>query len=237
MHTFTDIHTHILFGVDDGARTLDESLLMLEQEYRSGVRDVILTPHFYMSREQAPLTVFKEKLRLLQDASRERFPDLSLYLGFEVQASGSLFDAFDSLEPLCLAGSRNFLMEFRNGDSVRHMKDRVREAQSMGVSVIVAHAERYEVIQEDVDSARSLTRMGAELQVNADSIVGKGIERRTARKLIRENLVTYVAGDAHNTDTRTCRFAECARYLARKYNDEYMRDLMAYNPHGILEEE
>lgn len=237
MHSYTDIHTHILPDVDDGAKTPEQSLLILEQEYKSGVRDIILTPHYYMSEEQAPLTEYKEKLRLMQEASLERFPDLSLYLGFEVQASGSLYDAFDTLMPLCLAGSRYFLMEFRNGDSIRHMKDRVREAQSMGASVIVAHAERYDVIREDVESARSLTRMGAELQVNADSIIGKGIERRTARKLIRENLVTYVASDVHNTDTRKARLEECARYLTRKYNAEYMRDLMVYNPRSILEKE
>ncbi len=186
-----DIHAHILPGVDDGAANLEESLAMLEAAKAAGVTSIVCTPH--CRDPYFDYDAMWDAFELLR-AHAGGFP---LQMGFEVNLH------FD--------GSDEFLLELSPHAGKLEFQEYERtifELQGRGYDVIIAHPERYRAIQDDVDVAVRLMRMGCKLQASADFIAGGrlGRERRPAKLMFDRMMYTYIASDAH--------IPEHYRYLA-----------------------
>lgn len=191
-----DIHSHILPGVDDGARDLEESLAMIAAARRAGVTSIVCTPHF-----RAPYFDYDgmwDAYELLV-TNAGGFP---LQMGFEVNAS--LLDelGMDWAAYLHFDGSDEFLLELpdRTGAMEFARYERmIYKLQGMGYDVIIAHPERCRAIQHDIGLAEQLVRMGCTLQASCDFIDGGrfGEERKPAVKMYEAGLYTYLASDAH----------------------------------------
>ena len=138
-----DIHCHLLPGVDDGAKSLEESKWLLRKEYDDGVRNIIVTPHFRYKMFEPPLEVIKRQFLRLQQAAEEVAGDLTLYLGCELHSSMDMVSCLRKGERLTMAGSRYVLVEFSYGDEKAYIKERVQQLKLNGYNPIVAHVERY----------------------------------------------------------------------------------------------
>ena len=174
-----DMHCHILPGVDDGARDLDESLAMLEAAKTAGVTSIVCTPHCREHADGFPLT-----------------------MGFEVNHSKLMELGMQWVDYLAFDGSNEFLLELSSRAGKAQFEEYERtifEIQGKGYQVIIAHPERYRAIQEDVELARRLVKMGCKLQASADFVAGGrlGAEKKPAKKLFEEGLYSYIASDAH----------------------------------------
>lgn len=191
-----DIHCHILPGVDDGARDLDESLAMLEAAKRAGVTEIVCTPHC-----RDPFFDFDamwQAFELLK-ANAGGFP---LQMGFEVNHKKLMEIGMGRAKDLHFDGSNEFLLELSTrADKVEFCdyERTIYELQGQGFEVIIAHPERYVAIQKDISLAQDLVRQGCKLQASADFIAGGrlGKEKRPAKKLFDAGLYTYIASDAH----------------------------------------
>lgn len=191
-----DIHCHILPGVDDGARDLDESLAMLETAKAVGITSIVCTPHVrdpYFDYD----AMWGAYELLVSHAGG--FP---LQMGWEVNHSKLMELGMDWADHLHFDGGNEFLLELSSGCTAHHFREYERtifELQGRGYQVIIAHPERYRAIQQDAEIARNLVSMGCKLQASADFIAGGrlGREKKPARKLFEENLYTYIASDAH----------------------------------------
>ncbi len=197
-----DIHCHILPGVDDGARNLDESLAMLEAAKQAGVTSIVCTPH--CRDPYFDYDAMWDAYDLLV-ANADGFP---ITMGFEVNHTKLMDLGMEWVDYLHFDGSNEFLLELSNGARKPQFDEYERtiyELQSRGYQVIIAHPERYRGIQEDVEIARRLVRKGCKLQASADFIAGGrfGAEKKPAKKLFEENLYTYIASDAHNVEHYT----------------------------------
>ena len=119
---FTDIHNHILFGVDDGSPDIKTSMEMLQMAYEDGIRDVILTPHFHPKRGMAHYSKIVEYYEILADEAAKTFPDMGVYLGREVYFRSEILDDLDKLDEKTMCGTDTILIEFSSGveqDKVR----------------------------------------------------------------------------------------------------------------------
>ena len=119
---FTDIHNHILFGVDDGSPDIKTSMEMLQMAYEDGIRDVILTPHFHPKRGMAHYSKIVEHYEILADEAAKTFPDMGVYLGREVYFRSEILDDLDKLDEKTMCGTDTILIEFSSGveqDKVR----------------------------------------------------------------------------------------------------------------------
>ena len=135
-----DIHCHILPGVDDGARNMEESLWMLNKEYQEGVRHVILTPHFrYDMFEPHMNIVTRQFMQLRRAAMNIGDEGMRLYLGCELHSSMDMVECLKKGRRLTLAGSRYVLVEFSNGDEKNYIEERVRNLLMNGFIPIIAH--------------------------------------------------------------------------------------------------
>jgi protein-tyrosine phosphatase len=212
-----DMHCHILPGVDDGSRSLEESLQMLEAAKAAGITSITCTPHCrdpYFDYE-AMWQAFYE----LEDAAGG-FP---LQMGFEVNHRKLMDLGLEWAQALHFDGSNEFLLELSTSAMPSRYADYERTIfalQGMGYEVIIAHPERYMAIQEDIEIARDLVKMGCELQASTDFVAGGrfGNELKPAKRMLEEGLYTYFGSDAHNVGHYDC----LSRALAKfgKYLDE-----------------
>ena len=193
-----DIHCHILPGVDDGARDIDESLAMLAAK-AAGVTSIVCTPHC-----RDPYFDYDAMWDAFESL-KAHAPGFPLRMGFEVNVAKLLDLGMDWADYLHFDGTNEFLLELKTSASKTEFENYERvifELQSRGYSVIIAHPERYHAIQKDPEVARSLVRMGCKLQASADFIAGGrfGKEKRPAKKLFEEDLYSFIASDAHNVE-------------------------------------
>ncbi|MBR3235278.1 MAG: phosphoesterase [Atopobiaceae bacterium] len=191
-----DMHCHILPGVDDGARSLEESLKMLEAAKRAGITSITCTPHCrdpYFDYEGMWQAFYE-----LEDAAGG-FP---LQMGFEVNHRKLMDLGMEWAEVLHFDGSNEFLLELSSNAMSSRFADYERTIfalQGMGFEVIIAHPERYTAIQKDFSVAYELMEMGCKLQASTDFIAGGrfGRERKPALRMLKEGLYSYLASDAH----------------------------------------
>ena len=209
-----DIHTHILPGIDDGARNWDETRQLLEAAWNQGIRYMIATPHFSRRIDVEKLKELKHRTAEL--ARREGF-ELEVGLGQELRYFEELPAYLDQGKALTLAGSRYVLVEFKPSDGYQTIRRAVRELVQAGFIPVLAHAERYLCLRE-TGRTGELIQCGACLQVNAESLLG-GLFDRTAAwcfQEIRKGRIHFAASDMHRPDMRPPRLEEAFRKLSKK---------------------
>ncbi len=227
-----DIHTHILYGMDDGARTLEDSIELLEKAYNSGTRTVFFTPHNMkagIDTERA-----NEHMAELVPHIKERFPNLSFYGGCEILYSPSAIESVVTGQLPTLASSRYVLIEFMPSAFYSEMLSAIRRIVTTGYFPIIAHAERYECLKPE--KIKELVKSGALIQLNARSVVGKNgfFTKRSCAKLLGKNLVHFIASDCHDADVRSPELDKCASLIEKKYGKETMERIFNFNPRQII---
>ena len=127
------------------------------------------------------------------------------------------------------------LMEFDFGEDPDFADEVLRQVKEVQAVPLIAHAERYEFVQDDPRIVYRWKKMGYEVQVNKGSFLGRFGEdaRRTAYELLNHNLVTAVASDAHSPIRRTTCMADAYDYLSEEYSAEYLNILFDINPRNI----
>ena len=233
-----DIHSHILPGIDDGAKDADETKRMLQIASEEGIDAVVATPHFTcgMSVKQA------QKRKELYDAVckwwKNKEPEKEFYLGNELFYGESLVDALEAGAAMTMNGTRYVLVEFPIYAEFSYVQKAIQSLQYAGYIPIIAHVERYEHMQER-GNIQSLVDMGAYLQVNVSSIVGNHglIAQHRIVRYMKAGLIHFVASDAHGVRVRKPEMQECRVYLERKIGLKKTRQILEINPEKMLKGE
>lgn len=231
---FTDLHTHILPGVDDGAAELSAALAMLALARQDGTRRVILTPHYRRGCCPSPKTLH-DRFSALQCAAAERFPELELYLGCEIAFFHEAPELLTNGGLLTMGPGRYVLVEFSPDCYRSHLLHGLNRLLDAGYYPILAHAERYGIMTPEL--AWELTSQGVLLQLNADSVLGKSGFRvkRLCRRLLQAKLVFCIASDAHDCTRRPPLLRECRDKVSKKYGQAYADLLFDTNPRSVTE--
>ncbi|MDO4182454.1 MAG: hypothetical protein Q4E12_02440 [Coriobacteriia bacterium] len=190
-----DIHCHILYDVDDGSESLEESEAMLVEAKKSGIDRIVCTPH--CRRNWFNPKRFQSHFKVLSQVAAEHGIDMDL--GCEVNWKKLYEIGLDWAPKLTLGDTSLFLLEFSDEELPNNWQNLVFKLQGMGLDIIIAHPERYVPVQRDIDIAYELKEMGCYLQLSANFIEeGRfGVRRRAATAMLKEGLIDYVASDAH----------------------------------------
>lgn len=239
MATLTDIHSHILPGLDDGAKDMDTSVEMMRIAYENGIRDIILTPHFKPNHHNASATTINNRIEELRERCIAEGIKIRLYKGNELMYYSGVIEALEDGRANTLAGSKYVLIEFNPMDSYERIRDGLYEALSHGYRPILAHVERYESVIKELDRVSELINMGCYMQVNAGSITGNfgRTTKKNVKNLLKNEMVHFVASDAHDTENRSPALLESFRYVIRKYGKRYERKLYKENPKAVIKNE
>lgn len=234
----TDLHCHILPGLDDGAADPATSCRMAEMAFAGGTRRIVCTPH--CSTDDDALTQRSREILLitdlLQKALRQKGIGLELRPAMELLCTERLEEALRRQLLLPLDGNRYLLMEFYFDTSAAFINDCVRCAQSYGYTPVLAHPERYEALQRD-PRPLAVWAQDCVIQVNKGSILGRfGPQAgETAAWLLHHELAGVVASDAHSDKQRTPDLTPAVRFVAERYSQEYAARLFFRNPSRIAE--
>lgn len=237
MKGLCDLHCHIIPGVDDGAKDLDEALTLLKMQYDEGVRNIIVTPHYRIGMFEEPMKKVLQNYLKIKSAAKEIGRDgISLYLGCEVYMSREVLDVLKRNDRPTMAGTRYVLTEYSSSSSLKEIRDYVYLMISSGYIPIIAHVERYREIREDTEGISQLKNLGAKIQVNAGSIIGRSGWRvkRACKRLMCEDLIDFVASDCHDIKHRVPNLGKCALYIEKKMGSEYVKRILIENPAKII---
>jgi len=196
----TDLHLHVLPGVDDGPADLSEALALAADAVRDGTTTAVATPHIRPGYV-VDVSELPDRVAELQDALvREGIP-LRLQVGGEL-AHGMVDRLSDyELETIAQgpAGARWILLEAPFFGFGPAFHDAAGELRERGFNVLIGHPERSARLGEDLASLRHEILYGSALQVNVWTIAGRHGEeaRDIALRLVREGMATVVASDAH----------------------------------------
>ncbi len=237
MEGYTDIHSHILPGIDDGAKNFKMSMEMLQAAYDNKIRKIILTPHNKIGRRNAGPEKIRQLAERIEAEAHAAGMDITFYIGNELYYSSEAVHALEEGMACTMADSSYVLVEFGPMDSMEHIRGGIYQILSAGYRPIVAHAERYESVCGKVEHIEDLTAMGCYIQVNVGSVMGQyGMRNRQfIKKVMKRELVHFVATDCHDTDRRSPKLLECARYMERKFGKEYTHRLLCENPACVIE--
>lgn len=199
-----DMHCHILFGIDDGCKTADESLETIKNMKSLGFNSLVLTPHYIKGANyNCNNKMKKERFELLKDELNKRNIKMDLFLGNEVYINEDINSLVIRKEIRTLNNTRYILIELPFNSRLNGLDDYLYELELKGYKVIIAHPERYKYFQDDYKLASELYSSGVLFQCNYGSIVGQygTSSMKLVKHLLKENMVDFMCSDVHKPNS------------------------------------
>lgn len=236
MIEFTDLHTHILPGADDGAKDLESALELVRMARENGTSTLILTPHYRGPYKKNTAEHLHSLFDAFSRAVQEVFPDMRLCLGCEVHYESSAPELLAEGRILSLNGSEYVLLEFSTTALRSRIIAGVDETLRHGFTPIIAHAERCTAFLRDASLVDEVLYMGGLIQLNADSVMGaNGLRvRHFCHRLLKAGKAHFIASDAHDAKTRPPLLRDCYIRVQKKYGSEYAAALFAENAKAVI---
>jgi protein-tyrosine phosphatase len=233
---FIDIHTHILPGIDDGARDLAESLLIIKEAIGAGVKEVVLTPHFPYNGIE--LNKIVHCFELFGEAVSQRGLDIMLHLGLELMLCPELPKMIKDDKRLTINGKGKYaLIEMPSFEIPLYAPAVFFEMLVHGITPVWAHPERCQDVIADGRVACRYRDNGVLLQINAGSLLGvfgKKI-RRTAATLLKNGCGNFVASDVHRVNgVKTLLLPEVFSQLVKMVGKARAVDMVLSAPEKII---
>ena len=234
-----DIHSHIIYHIDDGSRTLEESLALIRQDVEQGAHAIIATPHYYVQYPTDPARI-RAKLAAIEEANASAL-DVHLYAGNEVLWFDSMTERLQSGEILTLADSHYTLIEFYPEESYQTILRAIRKVRNVGYRPIIAHAERFKAIQEH--GLAEVRDLGAYVQLSTEPLSHKGLsglfdrETKFIQKALRNQEADFLGTDMHRTDRRPPVLRDAINWVQKNLDPDYADAVLQGNAEAILQDE
>ncbi len=235
-----DVHNHILYGIDDGCKTKEESLSVLEKMSNLGYEKIVVTPHYM---EEANYTAnHEEKMKLLKELEAElklKHIPLKLYLGQEIYIQESIEEKIKMKQISTINNQKVLLVEIPMFEKICEALDFLDELIFQGYKIILAHPERYLIFQENPTLIQDYLSKGIFLQGNMESINGKyGKKAQKLSKFLLKNKMYFVlASDVHHENASFFEdFYKIKKKLLKVINEDYFKDLLFINPEKMLKD-
>ncbi|MFP7479739.1 tyrosine-protein phosphatase [Terribacillus saccharophilus] len=223
-----DIHCHILPGIDDGPRTIEESLDMARAAVEEGISTIVATPHHRNNQFDNYYADIIEDVSNLNNALIAANIPLTILPGQETRIYGELAEGLDEKEVLPINQHTPYLLiELPTATFPKFTKQLLYDLQVQGYKPVIVHPERNRAILEDPNLLYEVVKGGTLTQVTAASILGKFGKKmqQLSFKLIDSNLCHFVASDAHNIRNRTFVLREAYNLLENEYGAAFIAQM------------
>ena len=228
----TDLHSHVVFGVDDGSDSLAMSLEMIGRLRNQGVRQIFCTSHNGYCQEDVQR--YLANFQMLKICSATRYPDVSLYSGCELLCSDLYIDdilyGLESGVFLPLADSKYVLTELYHDVTPKEAITVTEKLREAGWKPVLAHMERYPGLHSN-NAVNELIQRGCLIQVNAISFAEDSHEETKviARSLLKNQLIHFIGSDCHKNYHRPPALSKGVEYIFTHSNKEYAKKIVYEN--------
>ena len=236
INNVVDIHSHLIFDVDDGARTLEDSIRTIEQLESMGIKKVICTPHICHGNIDHIYKIKENFLKVRQIAKEK---NIELFLGTEILMTSETANLLSKKRLRPLDGKKYVLVEFKRSENMEQEKaiSLLEDIIDIGYKPILAHPELY-IHYRDINFFNKLKEIGVLLQLDASSIVKKKTSSKIykfSKKLLKNRLIDMVASDNHSNEKRNyIVLKEAYQIINKKFGNEYAKLLFCINPNEVL---
>ena len=224
-----DFHNHVLPNVDDGPKTLEESMSMIRHAASQGITDIVQTVHFQHPKMEGKNTSYNylnNQMQIFQKAIDQEQIKIKMHLSAEVFYLPNLLDIVDN--PLVTFGNRKYmLIEFKTNIFPTGYENEFYKLQCNGVNPIIAHPERYRFIQENINILDSCIKRGYVIQVDASSIIG-GFGSKIQKivfSMLDKGFIHLIGSDAHNSRKRNFCLRDAYSIIEKKYSEDSVNKL------------
>jgi protein-tyrosine phosphatase len=228
-----DIHSHVLFGMDDGAKTIEDSIAMVRMAADHGTTDLVCTPHANLEYRYDP-EVIAERIGQLEAACKGA---LRLYTGCDFHLSyDNIQDAVVHPHKYTINQKNYLLVEFSDLLIFKNTPEIFGRLGDAGMIPIVTHPERNGLLRQRIEEISSWVAEGAYVQVTAQSLTGRFGRRAQdfAKLLLDRGLVHVIASDAHDCQYRPPVMHEAHAWLCQHYGEALADTLATGNPGATL---
>lgn len=230
-----DIHSHILPNIDDGSRSLNETIHILKEAQKAGFTKIISTSHYidgyYEANEE-------QRTKLLKEI-KENFQGIELYLGNEIYITNQMTDLLSEKKASTINNSKYVLFELPMNTKAMDVKEVVFRLMEKGYVPIIAHPERYEYVKENIEYVRELADMGVLFQSNYGSSIGMYGKKaqKTQKKLLEEGLIQFFGSDVHTVEQIYIKMPKILKKLRKIISEEELEQFSTVNPQKVLNNE
>tara|TARA_Y100001970_G_scaffold27492_1_gene33576 strand:- start:36697 stop:37479 length:783 start_codon:yes stop_codon:yes gene_type:complete len=219
-----DFHNHVIPNVDDGPNDVKESLSMLQLAHDQGIKEVVQTVHFQhpkMFDKNVDYTYLKKIVDDFQLILNKKNIDITLHLAAEVFYLPNLVEI--SNNPLLTIGNGKYmLIEFEPNIYPKNYENELFKLQSIGITPIIAHPERYRFVQQDISILDKWIDREYIIQIDAGSIIGKlgRIANKASLEMIDSGYIHLIGSDAHNNKNRNFCLKDAYSFLSKNYSKD-----------------
>lgn len=239
-----DIHSHIIFDVDDGPKTLEDSRRLLEESYRQGVRTIISTSHRRKGMFETPEEKIAANFKQVQELAKQVADDLTVLYGAEIYYTSDILKKLEEGIFPNLGGTKYVLIEFSMNTPYKDIHSALGNVIRLGMTPVVAHIERYHCLENDENRVSELINMGCYMQVNSSNVLKPKLfgdrykfMKKRVQFFLERDLVHFVASDMHNLDDRPPYMQKAYQLVAKKYGAARVEELFKTNQEILLSNE
>lgn len=234
-----DIHSHILPSVDDGARDIEETFKILNEACDAGFSDIFATSHYIEGEYEFNKTDREFIIEALTNKINEEGLDIKLHIGAEGYISNDFPKLIQAGCVPTLGNSRYVLFELPLRAKVMYTEEVINKLLQLKLIPVIAHPERYELVQDDPNIAIDWVEAGALLQCNYASIIGRyGTNaKETLLKLLDADAVHFLGTDNHRAGSIYTRINEIRKEFRKRIGRDKLYELSELNPRCILNNE
>ena len=228
-----DIHSHILPAIDDGPKTLEDSITMVKMAAESGTTDLVATPHSDLHFKFQPELVEAR----IAEVSEACGKVLRIHRGCDFHLHwDNIQDSLEHPMRYTINGKRYLLVEFSELLIPKSTDEVFSRMQAVGIIPVVTHPERNGLLHARLDTLKAWTDSGVRVQVTAQAFTGRfgKAAKSIADELMKRNLVHFIASDAHDTHHRPPVLTEAYAYIVKHYGDARAERLFKTNPGATL---
>ena len=232
-----DIHHHLLWGLDDGSKSIENSIAMARVAAEDGITHIVCTPHANGQYAYDPQIV-SEKIATLQQLLNGQGIALTLGRGCDFHMSyDNIQDAKADPVRFSVNGLGYLLVELPDYGLSQALTETFYQLQIAGLTPILTHPERNPTLQADQQRMVEWLRGGLLVQVTAGSVLGQmgKSAQRMAHQLLENRWVHFLATDAHNVTSRPPRMRQAHDVVAEKYGPDYAHALCVGNPLAVFQ--
>lgn len=234
-----DFHDHILPGIDDGSRDIEETLVLLKEAKNVGFDKIILTPHYKEGFYQVEVEEKTELFNKVVELAEREVPGLQLYLGNEIMATGNIVEYLDENKASTLNETRYVLFELPMNSKPVNFSDIVYEMKSKKLIPVLAHPERYFFVQDNPEIIYDWIEQGVLMQQNFGSIIGQYGKKAKiiAKKMLENDSVHFLGSDVHRPNTVYANMSKSIDKIEKIVGEEMLEELTVINPSHVLSNE
>ena len=231
-----DVHSHIVFEVDDGAKSIEQSIEIIKEAYNSGFNKIIATPHYIEGYYENATQEIGKRISLISDELKKINCPIKIMQGNEIYITENIIKLLNEEKVASLANSKYVLFELPLNSEDMNLNKVVYHLLENGKIPVLAHPERYPFVQKNPNVLFDLIEKGVLLQANYGSIIGqygKGA-KNTVKKMFKHNMVHLLGADVHRPNSVYLNIQESIKEIEKIIGKDQLEIITNSNPEQII---